>query len=98
MEVQHQSGSDSKANTLDNSDPHARHLMAIRIVGTALFDYRVRKTEAARIRLECLTTFAKELGDIDAAEFAVVAQLLAGNSIANRPPIDRPYSLEGITL
>jgi hypothetical protein len=98
MEARHQSSSDSKANTLYNNDPHARHLMAIRIVGTALFDYRVRKTEAARIRLECLTTFAKELGDIDAAEFAVVARLLAGNSIANRSAIDQPYSLEGIAL
>ena len=98
MEAQHQSSSDPKANTLNNGDPHARHLMAIRIVGTALFDYRVRKTEAARIRLECLTTFAKELGDIDAAEFAVVAQLLAGSSTANLTPIDRPYSLEGIAL
>lgn len=98
MEVKHRSGSDSKANTLNNSDPHTRHLMAIRIVGTALFDYRVRKTEVARIRLECLTTFAKELGDIDAAEFAVVAQLLAGTSTANLTPIDRPHSLEGIAL
>ncbi|TMU79296.1 hypothetical protein FGA82_13415 [Pseudomonas fluorescens] len=98
MEVQHQSSSDSKANTLINGDPHARHLMAIRIVGTALFDYQVRKTEVARIRLECLTTFAKELGDIDAAEFAVVAQLLAGSSTANLTPFDRPNSLEGIAL
>ncbi|MHC5133473.1 hypothetical protein ACYSTU_20285 [Pseudomonas glycinis] len=98
MEVQHQSGSDSKANTLNNSDPHARHLMAIRIVGAALFDYRVRKTEVARIRLECLTTFAKELGDIDAAEFAVVAQLLASNSTANLIPIDQAHPLEGIAL
>ncbi|WP_085704601.1 hypothetical protein [Pseudomonas sp. B15(2017)] len=98
MEARHQSSSDLKANTLNNSDPHARHLMAIRIVGTALFDYRVRKTEAARIRLECLTNFAKELGDIDAAEFAVVAQLLAGKSTTDRPPTDRTYSLEGIAL
>ncbi len=72
--------------------------MAIKIVGTALFDYQVRKTEIARIRLECLTTFAKELGDIDAAEFAVVAQLLANNSTANLIPIDRPHPLEGIAL
>lgn len=98
MEAQHQSSSDPKANTLNNIDPHERHLMAIRIVGTALFEYRVRKTEAARIRLECLTTFAKELGDIDAREFAVVAQLLAGKSTAERPPIDRTYTLEGIAL
>jgi hypothetical protein len=79
MQAQHQSGSDSKANTPPNNDVQsARHLMAIRIVGTALFDYQVRKTDDARIRLECLTSFAKELGDISAHEVAVVTQLLAG--------------------
>jgi len=98
MQAQHLSDSGSKANTLINGDPHSRHLMAIKIVGTALFDYQVRKTEIARIRLECLITFAKELGDIDAAEFAVVAQLLANNSTANLIPIDRPHPLEGIAL
>ncbi|MBK5415069.1 hypothetical protein JFV26_11440 [Pseudomonas sp. TH31] len=79
MQAQRHSGSELKANTPPNDDTRsARHLMAIRIVGTALFDYQVRKTDDARIRLECLTSFAKELGDISAHEVAVVAQLLAG--------------------
>lgn len=40
MKAQHYSGSDSKANTQGDVDTQsARHLMAIRIVGTALFDY-----------------------------------------------------------
>jgi len=88
MQAQHQSSSDSKANTLTNQNTHsARHLMAIRIVGTALFDYQVRKTLDARIRLESLATMAQELGDISANEAAVVAQLLA-----------KPSSIEGATL
>jgi len=99
MQAQHQSSSDSKANTLANIDAQsARHLMAIRIVGTALFDYQVRKTADTRIRLECLTGFAKELGDIDAAEFAVVAQLLAGDSSSRHDTTDRTFTLEGATL
>ncbi|WP_339495373.1 hypothetical protein [Pseudomonas sp. RA_105y_Pfl2_P56] len=99
MKAKHQRSSEVKANTLPGAETEsARHLMAIRIVGTALFDYRVQKTEIARIRLECLTTFAKELGDIDAAEFAVVAQLLAGNSTANLNPTDKTHSLEGTTI
>ncbi|KAA0983739.1 hypothetical protein [Pseudomonas sp. ANT_J28] len=99
MQAQHQSSSDSKANTLANIDAQsARHLMAIRIVGTALFDYQVRKTAYARIRLECLTGFAKELGDIDAAEFAVVAQLLTGDSSSWHDTTDRTFTLEGATL
>lgn len=88
MQAQHQSSSHSKANTMTNNDTQsARHLMAIRIVGTALFDYQVRKTDDARIRLECLTTMAHKLGDISANEAAVVAQLLA-----------KPTSIEGVTL
>lgn len=78
MQAQHQSSSESKANTLNvDAAPSARHLMAIRIVGTALFDYQVRKTPDARIRLESLTTMAQLLGDLTANEAAVVAQLLA---------------------
>lgn len=81
MKAQHYSGSDSKANTQGDVDTRsARHLMAIRIVGTALFDYQVTKTDEARIRLECLVTFAKQQGDIDAAEAAIVAHLLASNA------------------
>jgi hypothetical protein len=78
MQAQHLSSSVSKAITSPaGSEQAARHLMAIRIVGTALFDYQVRKTPDARIRLECLATMAHELGDISANEAAVVAQLLA---------------------
>lgn len=78
MQAQHQSSSDPKAITLAaESMQAARHLMAIRIVGTALFDYQVRKTPDARIRLESLTNMAQLLGDLTANEAAVVAQLLA---------------------
>jgi hypothetical protein len=88
MRAQHQSSSESKANTLTiDVAPTARHLMAIRIVGTALFDYQVSKTPNARIRLECLATMAQQLGDISATEAAVVARLLA-----------KPISIEGATL
>ena len=77
MQAQHQSSSDPKAitSTVEGAQT-ARHLMAIRIVGTALFDYQVRKTPDARIRLESLTTMAQLLGDLTANEAAVVAQLL----------------------
>lgn len=78
MQAQHQSSSDPKATTSPaEGTQEARHLMAIRIVGTALFDYQVRKTPDARIRLESLTTMAQLLGDLTANEAAVVAQLLA---------------------
>lgn len=78
MQAQHQSSSDPKAITsIVEGAQAARHLMAIRIVGTALFDYQVRKTDDARIRLESLTTMAQLLGDLTATEAAVVAQLLA---------------------
>lgn len=78
MQAQHQSSSDPKATTSPAEGTQlARHLMAIRIVGTALFDYQVRKTSDARIRLESLTTMAHLLGDLTATEADVVAQLLA---------------------
>ena len=81
MKAKHYSGSGSKANTQGSVDTqYARHLMAIRIVGTALFDYQVTKTNEARIRLECLATFAKQQGDIDSAEAAIVAHLLANRA------------------
>ena len=85
MQAQHQSSSDSKAITSsDEAAQAARHLMTIRIVGTALFDYQVRKTDDARIRLESLTTMAQLLGDLTENEAAVVAQLL------NKPALPRP--------
>ncbi|WP_342653541.1 hypothetical protein [Pseudomonas sp. F3-2] len=78
MQAQHQSSGEPKATTLqDQATRSARHLMAIRIVGTALFDYQVRKSADARIRLECLATMAHQLGDLSEKETAVVAQLLA---------------------
>lgn len=78
MQAQHQSSSDPKAitSTVEGAQA-ARHLMAIRIVGTALFDYQVRKTPDARIRLESLTIMAQLLGDLTANEASVVAELLA---------------------
>ncbi|WP_330564883.1 hypothetical protein [Pseudomonas yamanorum] len=78
MQAQHQSSSDHKANTLPAEGTQAaRHLMAIRIVGTALFDYQVRKTPDARIRLESVTTMAQLQGDLTVHEAALVSQLLA---------------------
>ncbi|MNJ16397.1 hypothetical protein D3C77_106580 [compost metagenome] len=78
MQAQHHISGEAKATTTpEQSAQAARHLMAIRIVGTALFDYQVRKTADARIRLESLTTMAHLLGDLTANEAAVVAQLLA---------------------
>ncbi|WP_343077671.1 hypothetical protein [Pseudomonas sp.] len=84
MKAINQSSSDPKAITSTvEAAQAARHLMTIRIVGTALFDYQVRKTDDARIRLESLTTMAQLLGDLTANEAAVVAQLL------NKPALPR---------
>jgi len=78
MQAQHQSSSNPKATTSPAEGMQAaRHLMAIRIVGTALFDYQVRKTLDARIRLESVTTMAQLQGDLTAHEAALVSQLLA---------------------
>jgi hypothetical protein len=78
MQAQHQSSGDLKANTShDEGAQSARHLKAIRIVGTALFDYQVSKSIHARIRLECFATMAHQLGDLSENETAFVAQLLA---------------------
>lgn len=86
MQAQHQSSSTPKAITTPaDGVQEARHLMAIRIVGTALFDYQVRKTPDARIRLESLTTMAHLLGDLTANEAAVVAQLLAKPTLFGNP-------------
>jgi hypothetical protein len=84
MQAQHQSSSGDKATTAPNDGMQAaRHLMAIRIVGTALFDYQVRKTADARIRLESVTTMAQLQGDLTAHEAALVSQLL-GKSTSTR--------------
>ena len=82
MQAEHQSNSNPKAITSPVEGAQAaRHLMAIRIVGTALFDYQVRKTADARIRLESLTSMAHLLGDLTANEAAVVTQLLNKNTL-----------------
>ncbi len=82
MQAQHQSSSDPKAitSTVEGAQT-ARHLMAIRIVGTALFDYQVRKTSDARIRLESLTSMAQTLGDLSDLDAAMVAELIARKAI-----------------
>lgn len=81
MQAQHPSSSDDKATTAPTDGVQtARHLMAIRIVGTALFDYQVRKTADARIRLESVTTMAQLQGDLTAREAALVSQLLTGST------------------
>lgn len=82
MQAQHQSSSDPKAitSTVEGAQT-ARHLMAIRIVGTALFDYQVRKTSDARIRLESLTSMAQTLGDLSDLDAAMVAELIAKKAI-----------------
>lgn len=78
MQAKHQSSSELKATTSPAEGAQAaRHLMAIRIVGTALFDYQVRKTSDARIRLESVTTMAHLQGDLTEHEAALVCQLLA---------------------
>lgn len=83
MQAQHQSSSDTKATTSPaDGIQAARHLMAIRIVGTALFDYQVRKTPDARIRLESVTSMAQLQGDLTAHEAALVSQLLATSTSA----------------
>ena len=82
MQAKHQSSSDPKAitSTVEGAQT-ARHLMAIRIVGTALFDYQVRKTSDARIRLESLTSMAQTLGDLSDLDAAMVAELIARKAI-----------------
>jgi hypothetical protein len=73
-----QLSSDVKATTSPEQSAQAtRHLMAIRIVGTALFDYQVRKTADARTRLESLASMAQAQGDISNIEALVVASVLA---------------------
>lgn len=77
MKAQHHSGSDAKATTTPDTQAEVpvRRLMAISIVGTALFHYQVKKTPDARIRLE--TAMSLQLGDLTANDAATVAQLLA---------------------
>ncbi|MDU9024260.1 hypothetical protein [Pseudomonas corrugata] len=78
MQAQHQSSSDPKVTTSPGEVTQAaRHLMAIRIVGTALFDYQVQKSADARIRLESVTNMAQMLGDLAPHEAALVSELLA---------------------
>ena len=84
MQAKHHSSSQPKATTPPpQPDQAARHLMAVRIVGTAIFDYQVRKTSDARIRLETVASMAHSLGDITSNEAEVVANLLASTSVRN---------------
>ncbi|GAB7531580.1 hypothetical protein PS3A_39940 [Pseudomonas sp. 3A(2025)] len=81
MEAQHHISDEAKATTSPGQCAlTARHLVAIRIVGTAIFDYQVRKTPDARIRLECLATMAHAQGDLTDVDALVVAQVLANHS------------------
>lgn len=92
MQAQHQSSSEPKAITSPASGvQEARHLMAIRIVGTALFDYQVRKTPDARIRLESLATLAQAQGDLTDVEALVVAQVLATSNNSFQQLQDRNH-------
>jgi len=80
MQAKHQS-SDPKANTsCEQSALATRHLMTIRIVGTAIFEYQVQKTTDARIRLESLASMAKAQGDLTEVEALVVANVLANHN------------------
>lgn len=73
-----QLSSEVKATTSPEQSAQAtRHLVTIRLVGTALFDYQVRKTTDARIRLESMATMAQAQGDLTDIEALVVAQVLA---------------------
>ena len=74
MQAQHLISSETKATT--PSDLHARHLVAVRIVGTAIFEYQVRKTPAARIHLESVASMAQAQGDLTYFDALVVAHVL----------------------
>lgn len=65
--------------------------MTIRIVGTALFEYQVRKTTDARIRLESLATMAQAQGDLTDVEALVVAQVLATPTNSTQQLQDRKH-------
>ncbi|MNB72483.1 hypothetical protein D3C87_1719810 [compost metagenome] len=76
-----QVSSEVKATTSPEQSAQAvRHLVTIRIVGTALFEYQVHKTTDARIRLESLATLAQAQGDLTDVEALVVAQVLANHN------------------
>ncbi|RBJ81299.1 hypothetical protein C3L29_016640 [Pseudomonas sp. MWU12-2534b] len=86
MQAKHHSSGLPKATTPPpQPDPAERHLMAVRIVGTAIFDYQVRKTSDARIRLETVASMAHSLGDITPIEAAIVARLLANDRDQSAP-------------
>ncbi|MBX8542479.1 hypothetical protein K5D41_22635 [Pseudomonas cichorii] len=79
MQAQHLSNSDAKATTSQTQEAcvPARRLLAIQIVGTALFDYQISKSQDSKIRVESLTNQAQLLGDLTASDAAIVAELLA---------------------
>lgn len=76
-----QVSSEVKAITSPEQSAQAvRHLVTIRIVGTALFEYQVRKTTDARIRLESLASMAQAQGDLTDVEAFIVARVLANHT------------------
>ncbi len=79
MQAQHLSNSDAKATTSEAQEVCVteRRLLAIKIVGTALFDYQISKSQDSKTRVESLTTQAQLLGDLTAIDAAIVAELLA---------------------
>lgn len=92
MQAKHHSSGLPKATTPPpQPDPAERHLMAVRIVGTAIFDYQVRKTADTRIRLETVASMAHFLGDITSSEAEVVANLLASTATSNPLTTSHPF-------
>ncbi|GFM72974.1 hypothetical protein PSCICL_39660 [Pseudomonas cichorii] len=79
MQAQHLSNSDAEATTSQAQEAcePARRLLAIQIIGTALFDYQISKSQDSKTRVESLTNQAQLLGDLTASDAAIVAELLA---------------------
>ena len=87
-----QVSSEVKATTSPKQSAQTvRHLVTIRIVGTALFEYQVRKTTDARIRLESLVSMAQAQGDLTDVEALVVAQVLASHTYSIQQLQDRNH-------
>lgn len=92
MQAEHQSSRALKATTLTHQgEQAARHLMAIGIVGTAMFEYQVRKTPDARLRLESLATMAQAQGNLTEVDALVVAQVLASQTYSIQQLQDRNH-------
>lgn len=85
MQAQHLSSSNNKAITPPEQGSSTftppRPLLAIAVIGAALIGYLVHKTPDARQRLESMAEMAHALGDLSEGDAAVVANLLAQQSI-----------------